>query len=507
MRKFRLCACAHVASDSVACVLSRAIHSWDCSFSAADSEVCKLKLPEGETSVLCMCFSADGWLLAAVSANVQSKVHSIHIFDWRSTRLLCSAQAARGEPPQVYGIVWNAFEDWSPEHTDGTESSFVTFGQRGVVMFWELMDANGGASIEEASRSPKIGRFGKWTEQPCDVLSGAYVRTGHFLAGMYSGDICFFCGNTCCGRVKPKPYAKAKRAHDVSVGQWGLRNGGCTALILHPSEKDRVLSAGCDDDAPSGLSTKLIDWRVVSSPAPVDAGGVALNTSSGSIQLLALRCFTAAEDTIWGVDHQMIVGLDWHPHSDRVVIGTTSGMIWELNMSSVEPTTVDADTHTLVSHNEVVMSSPSKEGTQIPIQTGHAAIVTGIASSSAGVTTEVPSAEDGPIEPASEKTSPSDVGSPYFAASCEDGYVCWALWPRPSINLLLCTRVSLPYVIAAVGTCICGGMPVSSFESSQSRGRLPTNRTSWGFLQLLNLFIFPRWQLTTRVDSWPLLST
>ena len=99
-------------------------------------------------------------------------------------------------------------------------------------------------------------------EAPCappfDVLAACYVPTGHVLTGQHSGEIMVWQGSRAEGRTQA--YGRAQTRADGG-GQWGLRNGGCTALCPHRSHHDRVLSAGCADGA-SGLAALLIDWRI-----------------------------------------------------------------------------------------------------------------------------------------------------------------------------------------------------------------------------------------------------
>ena len=106
-------------------------------------------------------------------------------------------------------------------------------------------------------RSPKVGR---WGGPPTDVLTACYVRRDVVLAGTASGTIAAWVGSS--PAVKQwSPYRPGKRSTpEEDEGQWGLREGGCTLLRMHPKETDRVLSAGGEK---YGNGVVIIDWKVV----------------------------------------------------------------------------------------------------------------------------------------------------------------------------------------------------------------------------------------------------
>jgi hypothetical protein len=163
-------------------------------------------------------------------------------------------------------------------------------------------------------------------EAPCappfDVLAACYVPTGHVLTGQHSGEIMVWQGSRAEGRTQA--YGRAQTGADGG-GQWGLRNGGCTALCPHRSHHDRVLSAGCADGA-SGLEALLIDWRI-QPRVPREHDGLA------TIELVPLRCFRVDGGGGPWAGHRMVVGLDWHGSDpDRCLVGDVTNDVYELQL-------------------------------------------------------------------------------------------------------------------------------------------------------------------------------
>lgn len=129
------------AKPPVVCVWDNHLHVSGAAGADAQGELYRLELAGGETAVLCMGFSADGWLLATVSVCRETAAYTVNVWDWKAQRLVCSAKASSDA---VYGCVWNPFESWEPDGLkDWASSSFVTFGQRSVL-FWEFMETDDG---------------------------------------------------------------------------------------------------------------------------------------------------------------------------------------------------------------------------------------------------------------------------------------------------------------------------------------------------------------------------
>jgi hypothetical protein len=237
-------------------------------------------MPVGDTILCAMAFSADGWLLTTISAEHDTATHHVRVWDWARGTLHCSAVAGRGEAPHVFGCVWNRFESWEPD-PDGTVpegiSSFVTYGRKSIMM-WEYMMGEDGRppSIHAPKRSPKVGR---WGGPPTDVLTACYVRRDVVLAGTASGTIAAWVGSSPAVKTW-SPYRPGKRSmSEEDEGQWGLREGGCTLLRMHPRQTDRMLSAGGEK---YGNGVVIIDWRIVELGNPKGHSGGAGNKVSKS---------------------------------------------------------------------------------------------------------------------------------------------------------------------------------------------------------------------------------
>jgi WD40 repeat protein len=351
----------------------------------------RLELPQDESSVCCMGFSADGWLLTVVSTQRTSGLHQARVYDWQKGVLKCSAPVLRGEIPSIYGCVWNPFECWGvpfeetldgdddappsswwiddlmkemqkldrkilrqraaaaavPEvairaaslqpmterqvltalicarHADDGVSSFATFG-RNTVSFWEYMvEGESGGTIRADKRSPRVGR---WSEpsatpakvtRPSDVLAACYVRKDVLLAGTAAGQVVVFHG--CRAVHSTQVFASARRQQEgAAEGQWGMRDGGCSALKLHDTARDRVLGAGGHE-----AGTLIVDWKI-------EPAGKQKGTSGNKcpIQLLPQR------SVLVGCGRATIVtGLDWHPQDlDQCVLGDSGNDIWAVSL-------------------------------------------------------------------------------------------------------------------------------------------------------------------------------
>lgn len=83
-----------------------------------------------------MGFSGDGQRLVVVAGDNR---HSVFVYHWSSKTLIFNSSGHNGQPPQVYGVVWNPF-------TIDTDSSgvrvvaptmFVTYGVKHLKI-WTL---------------------------------------------------------------------------------------------------------------------------------------------------------------------------------------------------------------------------------------------------------------------------------------------------------------------------------------------------------------------------------
>lgn len=112
-----------------------------------------------------------------------------------------------------------------------------------------------------------------------------------------------------------------------------------------------------------------------------------------------------------GVNDQ--VGLDWHADGRRVLLGTTSGSIWELELpdAAADDSALDAG-ETVGVRNKRVIRTAAVPAQRRLLQGGHSAAISGLAASSAAA-----------AEPEAESDSGGVTSEPYFAAACEDGHV------------------------------------------------------------------------------------
>ena len=68
-----------------------------------------LTFSRGEQAVIALAFSIhdDGIRLATVSTD---NAHTVSLWDWRVGKLLATGSGYNGQPPQVFGVVWNQFK-------------------------------------------------------------------------------------------------------------------------------------------------------------------------------------------------------------------------------------------------------------------------------------------------------------------------------------------------------------------------------------------------------------
>ena len=62
----------------------------------------RLRLPEGDSNLIALAFSADGWLLTTISAEHDTATHHVRVWDWARGVLQCSAVGGKGEPPHIF---------------------------------------------------------------------------------------------------------------------------------------------------------------------------------------------------------------------------------------------------------------------------------------------------------------------------------------------------------------------------------------------------------------------
>jgi hypothetical protein len=69
----------------------------------------ELVFGRGEQAIIALAFSIhdDGIRLATVSTD---NAHTVSLWDWRVGKLLATGSGYNGQPPQVFGVVWNQFK-------------------------------------------------------------------------------------------------------------------------------------------------------------------------------------------------------------------------------------------------------------------------------------------------------------------------------------------------------------------------------------------------------------
>jgi len=240
-------------------------------------EVARIEFSSGgDRSIQCLSFSSDGKRLVTVSTD---NAHTVRVWDWSRGKCVATGTGMQGTPPQVYGAVFNPFQ----------QDSFCTYGHK-HVKFWSLKPVAGkpGKSAYEDVQ----GKFGK-DNAPEPVLSAAWLPGDEptLVTGTASGKILVWRHGFCVAVVK---------AHSRDVKVLCLRTDGQT-----------LLSGGGDG--------KVIEWDVSEVASAVgEAVGAALKQQNVT-QLAGKRTG--------------IIGLDDtdDPASDVFIAGTDGNDIIEVD--------------------------------------------------------------------------------------------------------------------------------------------------------------------------------
>lgn len=199
----------------------------------ADGPIC-LTLPpggrksgeKGERSVIACGFSSDGEYLATVCTD---EGHTVRVWDWKSQSALegMVTNAYKGEPPAVFGVVWNpyapvgAFDPKYPNATatEGSERpvDFLTFGIKHMA-FWNL----GNGELEKTGTS-----FAECQIQ--DVLHACFLPSGHILTGGPNGSITIYDPKDPQG---PAAFHEIKGAHVDRSANYDPRSDDAAHMVI-----------------------------------------------------------------------------------------------------------------------------------------------------------------------------------------------------------------------------------------------------------------------------------
>lgn len=83
-----------------------------------------------------MGFSGDGQRLVVVAGDNR---HTVFIYHWQSKTLIYNSNGHNGQPPQVYGVVWNpyTFDMDSSGVRTVAPTMFITYGVKHLKI-WTL---------------------------------------------------------------------------------------------------------------------------------------------------------------------------------------------------------------------------------------------------------------------------------------------------------------------------------------------------------------------------------
>eukprot|EP00899_Mesostigma_viride_P010144 jgi/Mesvir1/19130/Mv12869-RA.1 len=252
--------------------------------------------------MVALSFSRDGTKLAAVGTDNQ---HTIFIHEWATKKLIAECKGCNGEPPQVFGILWNPYAD----------NEFISYGVN-HIKWWKPADTGKG---EGGGYSATVGSFGTGT-RPFNILSACCLPSGRVLTGNKEGSLCVWQGSKLVKQVEAHPSKSVITEMTSREATQGLY---CIAMRR---EKDStvLITAGSDG--------WVHHWDVSSGGLGNDPRPLS-NDQYRSYQL---------KSPYAGEPPPVFKGLDVQPGTNVFVAGTSKCEIWE----------VDADPELLIAgHN------------------------------------------------------------------------------------------------------------------------------------------------------------
>lgn len=279
---------------------------WDTRCASGDpkQELTRLHVGRHARGIIAVGFSADGTKLACVGSDNQ---HTVFVFDWRSGKLEGEGKGFTGEPPQVFGLVWNPFGGSAAPGTGAVcPEEFVTFGKKHCKT-WSRLDSG--------QWKANLMQFGKHEIQ--NVVSACYLPpseaaggVAQVVTGVASGELFLWRHNVAIRAIrahKPGPL--------VTQPDGTRTHGGARGLKLRAD--GRVLASG-------GADGTLRFW---------DVSGGDLKMGKQAQDPVKLE-ISYTGDTVPAVR-----ALDLDPDGARIVVGTNRCDIMEVSTDSGEQET------------------------------------------------------------------------------------------------------------------------------------------------------------------------
>lgn len=160
---------------------------WDTGVGSqeGDNVVARIEFGKSARGIQTLAFSPCGRFLTCVATDNQ---HTVYVYDWARGKVLSEGMGFSGEPPQVFGVAWDAY---------GSER-FVTFGRKHAKL-WAR--AERGRGWEGRTMS-----FGK--APICNVTSAAFLprpddrSPQYVVCGVSSGSLYVFRDGKCVKEVQ-----------------------------------------------------------------------------------------------------------------------------------------------------------------------------------------------------------------------------------------------------------------------------------------------------------------
>ena len=265
------------------------------------AEPTMLQLPYGERSVCCLCFSQDGKKLVTVSTD---NAHTVTLWDWRAPegkQVLATAKGYNGDPPQIFGVVWNPFRN----QKGASEFDFVTFGVK-HINFWNY-------DPMQRALTSKGCTFGDCEQQ--DIFHACFLPLEPaVLTGGPDGKLCAWEENKA---------SFEKTAHVKDLRAMKLREGGSQLLTAGGDGTVRQWDMSYPLAGPDGIEqSEDGEWPL----APDDPAGPST--------VIALDCMPNSDTFIAGDDRNDIWEVDEDP---QVMVEGQSGDVTGLAPHPLRP--------------------------------------------------------------------------------------------------------------------------------------------------------------------------
>ena len=314
---------------------------WDTRCAAGDpnQELARLHVGRFARGIIAVGFSADGSKLACVGSDNQ---HTVFVFDWRSGKLEGEGKGFTGEPPQVFGLVWNPF---SVSH--GAAEEFVTFGKKHCKAW---------SRLESGQWKPNLMQFGKHEIQ--NVVSACYLPphaasggATQVVTGVASGELFLWRHNVAIKAIKahkPGPLVTQPDGTRTHGGARGLRlrgdgrvliSGGADGTLRFWDVSEGDLHTGKQAQDPVKLEISYTGDTVPAVRAlDCDSDGATVVVGTNRCDIMEVSATSSEQETYVTGHTADLYCVAWHPKRAHVFASASESsrlFLWDASDRSM----------------------------------------------------------------------------------------------------------------------------------------------------------------------------